>query len=114
MSEAIHDLPAGSVYRVDKFVVPGAARTEFLERVETTASKLRTLPGFVRHLVLEQTAGPGEFNFVTLAEWEDAERHERAKATVSAWHAETGFSPRAILDRLGIRADVAEYRRIDG
>ncbi|WP_158596257.1 antibiotic biosynthesis monooxygenase family protein [Oleomonas cavernae] len=60
------------VYRVDKFVVPQAARPEFLAKIRETHAMLATLPGFVRDVVLEQCGGPGEFNLVTLVEWESA------------------------------------------
>ena len=59
------------VYRVDKFVVPESAREEFLTKIRETHELLRRQPGFVRDAILEQIAGPGRFNIVTVAEWED-------------------------------------------
>ena len=64
-------------YRVDKFIVPDAARQAFIDAVDETDAVMRTQPGFVRHDLLEQVGGPGEYNFVTVAEWvqdEDAAR----------------------------------------
>lgn len=57
------------IYRVD-FVVPDHAREEFINRVRRTHELLRTQPGFLQDFVLEQSSGPGEFNFVTVVEWE--------------------------------------------
>ena len=48
-----------SIYRVDKFIVPQAAREEFLKKVHDTHSVLRHQPGFIRDTILEQVAGPG-------------------------------------------------------
>ncbi|WP_199699101.1 antibiotic biosynthesis monooxygenase [Oleomonas cavernae] len=97
------------VYRVDKFVVPQAARPEFLAKIRETHAMLATLPGFVRDVVLEQCGGPGEFNLVTLVEWESAEAFEEAKAAVWSRHARMKFDPHAMFARLGIRADLGNY-----
>ena len=57
-------------YRIDKFVVPDEARQAFIDAVDETDAVMRAQPGFVRHELLEQVGGPGEFNFVTVAAWE--------------------------------------------
>jgi heme-degrading monooxygenase HmoA len=100
------------VYRVDKFVVPPHARDEFLSKVRKTHELLRTLPGFLRDLVLEQSSGPGEFNFVTVAEWDDPASVENAKAAVKAMHEAMNFNPQELFARLGIKADVANYQQV--
>jgi hypothetical protein len=56
------------VYHVDRFIVPVRAREEFIDKVRHTHQLLRTLPSFIQDFVLEQSAGPGEFNFVTAVE----------------------------------------------
>jgi heme-degrading monooxygenase HmoA len=101
------------IYRVDKFVVPEAARQEFLDRVRSTHRILKSQPGFVRDVVLEQSSGPGKFNYVTLVEWESQSAIEAAKAAIIAAHARSGFNPQEMLVRLGIEADIAYYRRVD-
>ncbi len=101
--------PSRRIYRVDKFAVPQAARLEFLAKVRETHAMLAVLPGFVRDFVLEQVSGPGEFNVVTLVEWENAEAFEEAKAAIWARHARMGFDPHATFQRLGIRADLGNY-----
>jgi heme-degrading monooxygenase HmoA len=104
---------SGRIYRVDKFVVPNQARGEFLTKVRETHALLNTQPGFIQDLVLEQPAGPGEFNLVTLVEWDSAQAVENARAAVLAMRQRTGFDPQEMFARLGIRADLANYRRID-
>jgi heme-degrading monooxygenase HmoA len=101
------------IYRVDKFVVPDAARQEFLGKVRSTHQLLKAQPGFVREVVLEQTSGPGRFNFVTVVEWQSQSAIEAAKAVVMAAHAKGGFNPQALFARLGIEADIANYTAID-
>lgn len=101
------------IYRVDKFVVPDRAREEFISKVRNTHELLRTLPGFVQDFVLEQSLGPGEFNFVTLVEWDSVESIEHAKAAVIALHKEMNFNPQETFARLGIKADLGNYRQID-
>jgi heme-degrading monooxygenase HmoA len=58
----------GAFYRIDKFAVPEAAREEFLMNVLKTHEVLQAQEGFISHQVLEQVSGPGEFNFVTIAQ----------------------------------------------
>ena len=101
------------IYRIDKFNVPIATRQEFVDRVNKTNEFLRTLPGFIQDFVLEQTGGPGEFNFITIVIWEDAEAIEAARKAVTAMYEEIGFNPQDLLDRLGIKADLANYQQLE-
>lgn len=100
------------IYRVDKFVVPQAAREEFLKRVHDTHRVLRQEPGFIRDAILEQIAGPGKFNIVTVAEWEGQDAIDAARAAVAKAHAESGFNAQETMARLGIEADIANYKPI--
>lgn len=102
----------GAVWRIDKFAVPAAARDEFLDRVAATHAVLRQQPGFVRDELLEQVSGPGEFNIVTIALWQTQAHIDAAREAVTAMHRQTGFDPKATLARLGIRADIANYRTL--
>lgn len=113
MSSAESPQPSSPHYRVDKFVVPPAARGAFLERVATTHATLRQQQGFVQDVILEQASGPGAFNFVTMVEWESVAAVERASAAVAALHAGIGFNPREMIDRLGIKADIANYQALE-
>jgi hypothetical protein len=101
------------IYRVDKFVVPSSAREEFLDRVRRTHALLKAQPGFVQDSVLEQFSGPGEFNVVTTVEWASQEAFENASAVVTARYREMNFNPQETLARLGIKADLANYKRLE-
>jgi hypothetical protein len=101
------------IYRVDKFVVPSSARKEFLDRVRRTHAFLRTQSGFLQDFVLEQFSGPGEFNVVTTVEWASQEAFENASAVVTARYREMNFNPQETLARLGIKADLANYKRLE-
>jgi len=100
-------------YRVDMFGVPGRAREEFIGRVRNTHALLKTLPGFVQVCVLEQSSGAGQFNFVTIVEWDDAESMINAKAAVTAMQKEHNFNPQEMFARLGIRAELGLYKHIE-
>jgi heme-degrading monooxygenase HmoA len=113
MNDTQLDKRSGHIYRVDKFVVPSQVRDAFLEKVRKTHQLLRTLPGFVQDLLLEQSSGPGEFNFLTLVEWDSSISIEYATAAVVAMQREAKFAPQEMFARLGIRADLANYHRID-
>ncbi|QND38392.1 antibiotic biosynthesis monooxygenase [Rhizobium leguminosarum bv. viciae] len=102
----------GVFYRIDKFAVPPPARDEFLMHMVCTHALLQTQQGFARHSVPEQVAGPGEFNFVTIAEWENAEAFEQSQAAGAAAQATTNLSAQEMFERLGIRADIAGYKPV--
>ncbi|ALT00396.1 antibiotic biosynthesis monooxygenase [Lacimicrobium alkaliphilum] len=102
-----------ALYRVDKFSVPQAAREEFLQRICDTHQVLRRQPGFIRDVLLEQVEGPGRFNIVTIAEWESQEAIDAARTVVMEAHAKSGFSPQETMARLGVEADIANYRPVD-
>ena len=105
-------MASAEIYRVDKFVVPEAARDEFLARIRETHELLRRQPGFIRDAILEQVAGPGKFNIVTIAEWQDQAAIDAARDVVRRAHAQRGFSPQETMKRLGIEADIADYRAL--
>jgi heme-degrading monooxygenase HmoA len=100
------------VYRVDKFTVPEGARAELLERILATHRVLKQQPGFLRDYLLEQQAGPDEVHIVTLAEWTSQAALEQARHAVQALHAQLGFKPQELFQRLGIRADLGHYRAL--
>ena len=101
------------IFRVDKFVVPAHAREEFLGKVHPPPAVLRTLPGFVPDAILQQSSGPGEFNFVTIVEWENSGAIDGARRAVAALHQKINFDAQAMISRLGIRADIANYKRVE-
>ena len=101
------------IYRVDKFVVPGAAREEFLERARRTHTLLQAQPGFLQDFILEQSSGPGEFNFVTIVEWASQEAFEDARNAVQKLQGKMNFNPQETIARLGIKADIANYTRLE-
>lgn len=101
------------IYRVDKFIVPAAAQQEFLARVRSIHALLRSLPGCAQELVLEQTSGPGSYNYVTVLGWTDLASIEAAKIEVQKLHAKTDFHPQEMFNRLGIQADLGNYQAIE-
>ncbi|HEV7252081.1 MAG TPA: antibiotic biosynthesis monooxygenase [Mesorhizobium sp.] len=109
MSTTDHPSEQDHVYRTDKFIVPPAARAEFLQMVRQTHEVLRKQQGFVRDLILEQRSGPGAFNVVTIAEWESEAVVHDVRAAVAAYHASIGFDPAEMMEQLGITADIGIY-----
>jgi heme-degrading monooxygenase HmoA len=104
---------AQRIYRVDKFAVPSGARQEFLDKARRTHSLLKAQPGFVQDFILEQSSGPGEFNFVTIVEWASQEAIENARSAVLVLHREMNFNPQELFARFGIKADLANYKRLE-
>ncbi|UCI06660.1 antibiotic biosynthesis monooxygenase [Mesorhizobium sp. B1-1-8] len=102
----------GSVFRVDKFVVPAEAREEILSKARMTHELLRQQEGFVQDFLLEQFSGPGEFNLVTIVEWESQAAVDKVVPIVRAAQERIAFSPQETIKRLGVKADIANYRRL--
>ena len=102
------------VFRVDKFVVPHGARDEFLQRVRATHEILRKQPGFIQDQLLEQVAGPGRYNIVTIAQWQSQAAIDAAKAVVMEAHKAKGFNAQETMQRLGIEGDIGNYQPIGG
>ncbi|RWD79437.1 antibiotic biosynthesis monooxygenase [Mesorhizobium sp.] len=102
----------GSVFRVDKFVVPAEARDEILSKVFMTHELLRQQEGFVQDFLLEQFSGPGEFNIVTMVEWESQAAVDKVVPIVRAAHERIAFSAQETIARLGVKADIANYQRV--
>jgi hypothetical protein len=98
-----------SIYRVDKFIVPAAGREEFLARVRPTHELLGTMAGCLQNLVLEHVSGPGEFNIVTIVEWDGPAALENARTAIQALHEQQSLKPQEMFVRLGIKADMASY-----
>ncbi|AZO15818.1 MULTISPECIES: antibiotic biosynthesis monooxygenase [unclassified Mesorhizobium] len=107
-----NDHRTGSVFRVDKFVVPAEARDEILSRVFMTHELLRRQEGFVQDFLLEQFSGPGEFNIVTMVEWESQAAIDKVVPIVKAAHERIAFSAQETIARLGVKADIANYQRM--
>jgi hypothetical protein len=106
------DLKAGPdlQFRIDAFAVPSAARSEFEAAMHRNLAFLRTLPGFMSHMVFEKTSGPTTFDIVTIAVWESAEVIAAASEKVRAYYRSIGFDMAATVARLGITPSLGYYR----
>jgi len=102
------------IYRVDKFVVPASSRDEFLARARDVKDFLKCQEGFVRSTYLEQFAGPGQFNLVTIVEWKSEAHVEQVKEAKQAKDAlavqEGGETREQFYQRLDIKADLGFFR----
>ncbi|RWP46773.1 antibiotic biosynthesis monooxygenase [Mesorhizobium sp.] len=114
MSEINQAVNGSSVFRVDKFVVPANAREEILAKVRMTHELLRQQQGFVQDFLLEQFSGPGEFNLVTIVEWQSQAAVDKVVPIVKAAHERIAFNPKETIARLGVKVDIANYQRISG
>jgi hypothetical protein len=100
------------VYRLDRFVVPAAARDEFLMRVGQTHKILRKQWGFIQDFLLERPGEDGATIIVTMVEWDSQETVDRVVPIVQAAHREIGFSPKETIARLGVTAEIGIYQTI--
>jgi heme-degrading monooxygenase HmoA len=98
---------------IDKFIVPIEAKEEFLARLRMNLDLIKKQPGFVETTAYEKSGGEGEFNYVTIAVWEEEEALTNAKQTVSAENQKLGFKLPEILQRLNIKIDRAVYNKLE-
>ena len=109
----IHDgTRAQRIYRVDRFTVPGRSRAAFLDKVGQTHELLRVQPGFVQDMLLEQPTDAGDYNIVTIVEWESEAAIVPVQPKVQAMHRELNFNRQEFLAQHGIEADLGTYRHI--
>jgi heme-degrading monooxygenase HmoA len=94
-------------------MVPPHARERFLAEVRKTHEILRTLPGYRHDLVMEQPSEPGEYNIVTVVEWDSLASLENAKAAVRAGHRERNFNTQEMFAQLGVEADLPHYEEVE-
>ncbi len=96
-------------FRVDQFVVPDAAREAFLQATHRNFAFIKTLPGFLGHVVLEKSGGPGRFNLSTIAAWESPEAIVSAVGKVQAYYQSIGFNPPEFMRAHGIEGELANF-----
>jgi hypothetical protein len=101
------------VFRIDKFIVPSSSRDRFLEQIHVTHQLLRTLPGFVEDFIVEKIGCPAAYNIVTTVIWEHQAAIEHARDRVHESQRARGFEPQEFWERLGIQADLGNYKRLE-
>ena len=106
--------PSTPVYRIDAFLVPLAARDEFLARVTPTHELLRKQDGFVRDFLVERSVDETHCSIITIVEWASADATKDVAPKVQALHRSQNFEPHALMQRLGITADLGLYQPIPG
>lgn len=100
------------VLRIDSFIVPEAARGEFLRRVTATHAVLRQQPGFVFDRIVERALDDGASRLVTIVEWSGPDAIAGAARAVKAAHLGDGFSAVDFIAASGIVADIGMYRPV--
>ena len=95
---------------IDKFFVPKAAIEAFKKQMSENRRIIKTLPGFVKDEVYEQTDAAGNLNVITVATWQSAAHMDAAKKTVQAEYAKTGFDTQAFLKQRNIKMERGIYR----
>lgn len=98
---------------IDRFIVPEAAKAEFMERMAINRNLIKKLPGFIRDVAFVRESELGELHCITVAVWESEAALKAAKASVQAAYQEQGFNLPAMLERLDIRMERGQFRKLD-
>jgi hypothetical protein len=101
-----------SLFRVDKFIVPDAARAEFIRAIRMSHDLIGRQPGCLQHHILEQVDGPGESNFASIVEWSGPDTMDAARKVISGSQMAAGIDPQVFRARNGILADTGTYSSI--
>jgi heme-degrading monooxygenase HmoA len=99
------------VILIDRFVIPTAAKSEFLERANINRKFIRALPGFIADTIYEEDGGT-ELRIVTVAVWANDEVFQNARASVTEYYKRTGFDMPALIKRLHIQMERGIYKRL--
>jgi heme-degrading monooxygenase HmoA len=92
---------------VDKFIVPEQSIASFLERASKVQSFLNCLPGFVEGFLYENREGPGRYNYMTTAVWENETAFDNARTAVAAEFKRQGVDPEEAMKELKIARERA-------
>ncbi|MCK3779847.1 antibiotic biosynthesis monooxygenase [Ensifer sesbaniae] len=114
MSTASETAVVAPLYRINKYTVPVEARQQFVELVDKTLAVIRKQDGYVKDLFLEQHAGPGQFDFITMIEFASADVAPKVAAALGEFDRSLGLDREALMKTLGIRTDFASYRAFAG
>lgn len=95
---------------IDKFLVPEAARQEFLQRVAFNRNFIKTLPGFIEDAAYERTDEQGNLIFITIAVWQNEQVLKDAKEAVQAEYQKQGFNPAEFFEKENITMERGTYK----
>lgn len=97
------------IFRVNRFAVPAEGREEFMMLVHRTHEVIRTQPGFVDDLILEQHSSAGPFNVLSILQFEGEHVLQPVIAAVAKSDEEAGIDRQALSRRLGVETDIGFY-----
>jgi heme-degrading monooxygenase HmoA len=100
------------VVLIDRFVVPTAAKAEFLERANINRDFIKNLPGFVEDNAYEED-GETESRIVTVAVWADEEAFKKARIAVTEEYKRQNFDVAELVKRLHIQMERGIYKRLE-
>lgn len=101
-----------AVYRADRFLVPVAAATRFLDRIRRTHSTLDAADGCLLNLVLTRELDDDTIEVLTVVNWRDAASLSAAREAMQAAYAAEGFSSSRFMQELGIDAQLGDFRSV--
>lgn len=106
-------LPPEPIYRINRFTVPTASRTEFMALIGDTLAVIRRQPGFVRDVVLENATGLGASSLMTLIEFAHQSVLPGVIEALAADDRARGFDRPSELERMGVKAENGLYSLLD-
>ncbi len=98
-----------SVYFIDKFFIPVAAKAEFHDRMQKNRTIICKLSGFIEDHVYEYPDHKGNLICITVAMWDSSESLSKARQIVQDEYRKEGFDPQEMMDRLGIVVERGTY-----
>ncbi|QEC74635.1 antibiotic biosynthesis monooxygenase family protein [Mucilaginibacter ginsenosidivorax] len=98
---------------IDRFIVPPAAKAEFMERMAINRTMINKLPGFIRDEAFVREDEQGQLHCITIAVWESESALKAAKGTVQAEYQRQGFNLPAMLERLDIRMERGQFQKLE-
>lgn len=101
---------SSAVFLIDKFFVPKSSVTEFKERMTYNRTVIKTLSGFVKDNIFENYDESKNLTIVTVAEWENQKKLDKAKTAVQSEFKRIGFNAKEFYERLNIKMERGQYQ----
>lgn len=102
-----------TVYFVDKFFVPKNSIDEFSKQMKYNRAFIANLSGYIKGEAFEKMDNDGNLIIMTIAVWENQDKLNEAKEAVQTEFKRIGFNPTEFYQRLNIKMEREQYKRLE-
>lgn len=107
------DNQSGTVFFLDKFIIPVEALASFSKQMQFNRNFIRLLEGFITDYAISRQTDDGDIELITVAIWRDLNSLDNAKKIVQEEYKRIGFNPALFLQELKITMERQLYNAFE-